>query len=65
MSAIKEYYHDEIEKGIKRKKCIINNWNCPYHACMSDDCQKEEILKHHPGFGESECEKLQNKKINQ
>ena len=37
-------------------KCKTSNWSCSYHACMSDDCQKEEVLNYHPGFGPGECE---------
>lgn len=39
-------------------KCKTSNWSCPYHACMSNDCQKHEVLQHHPGFGKGYCEKL-------
>lgn len=38
-------------------KCKTSKWSCPYHACMSDDCQREEVMKHHPGFGPGICEK--------
>jgi len=42
-----------------KRKC--SHWICPYHACMTDDCQKEEVLKHHPEFGKGECEKPEKK----
>jgi hypothetical protein len=44
--------------------CKTSNYSCPYHACMSDECQKQEVLKHHPGFGPGKCEtvKLQNQR---
>jgi hypothetical protein len=29
---------------------------------MSNDCQKNEVLKNHPGFGPGECEK-QNQRL--
>jgi len=33
-------------------KCRISNWGCVYHACMSDDCQKFEVMKHiDSGYG--------------
>lgn len=38
-------------------KCTISNWACPYHACMSNDCQRSEVLQHHPGFGAGLCKK--------
>jgi len=43
-------------------KCKTGAWDCPYHACMSDDCQKKEVMKHHPGFGPGKCEKSKIKK---
>lgn len=30
------------------KKCKISDWSCIYHACMSDDCQKEVAAKEEP-----------------
>lgn len=39
-------------------KCKTSSWACAYHACMSDDCQKHEVLKNHPGFGQGKCENL-------
>jgi hypothetical protein len=26
-------------------KCVRNDWGCVYHACMSNDCQKEVMKK--------------------
>lgn len=40
-------------------KCRISNWGCVYHACMSDDCQKHEVLKH-DDCGEGKCETITN-----
>lgn len=40
-------------------KCRISNWGCVYHACMSDDCQKHEVLKH-DDWGEGKCETITN-----
>lgn len=37
--------------------CKISNASCYYHACMSDHCQKYEMLKHsNPGKGKCEGE---------
>lgn len=40
-------------------KCRISNWGCVYHACMSDDCQKHEVLKHQD-WGDGKCETITN-----
>ena len=59
MSAIKEHYHEEIEKGQREaaaKPCKISSWGCVYHACMTNDCQKDEVLKHTKCFGKGNCE---------
>ena len=44
-------------------KCKTSNHGCAYHACMSNDCQKEEVLKHHPGFGKGKCEQEKNQPV--
>ena len=36
-------------------KCKINNPTCVYHACMSPDCQKHEMIKHNTTFGKGKC----------
>lgn len=36
-------------------KCIISEWSCVYHACMSDDCQKKHVLKT-SNWGKGKCE---------
>lgn len=59
MSAIKEHYHDVIEKGQReaiQKPCHKHAWTCVYHACMTDDCQKDEVMKHNESFGKGKCE---------
>jgi hypothetical protein len=59
MSAIKEHYHDEIEKGQREatpEPCKISEWGCVYHACMTDDCQKKEVKKQNINFGKGKCE---------
>ncbi len=37
-------------------KCKISNWGCPYHACCSDDCKKQQVLKNGCDFGKGLCE---------
>jgi hypothetical protein len=44
-------------------KCKISNWSCVYHACMSDDCQKYEVLKHND-YGNGKCETMAPLEIN-
>ncbi len=39
-------------------KCTISDWGCIYHACMSDDCQKKEVLKHDKTLGTGKCENV-------
>ena len=40
-------------------KCKINDHCCVYHACMSNDCQKEVVLSQgHPGWGSGRCDKI-------
>jgi hypothetical protein len=59
MSAIKEHYHDEIERGIREAAqvpCKISAWGCVYHACMTDDCQKKKVLQNTKHFGKGKCE---------
>jgi hypothetical protein len=55
MSATKEHYHDQIEAGSRSIKCKTSNWGCPYHACMTDDCQKNEVIKNNVDFGNGRC----------
>lgn len=38
-------------------KCKTSDFGCIYHACMSDDCQKKEVLKHDKTLGLGKCEK--------
>lgn len=39
-------------------RCKISAWGCVYHACMSDDCQKHEVLKTQllEDWGPGKCE---------
>jgi hypothetical protein len=42
--------------------CSISDYCCPYHACLSDDCQRQIVLKNNPeGFGPGSC-KVKSKK---
>ena len=36
-------------------KCKISDYTCPYHACMSDDCQKLIVLQQGVSFGCGHC----------
>lgn len=38
-------------------KCKTSNWGCPYHACMSNECQEKEVIKNGGDFGKGICEK--------
>lgn len=40
----------------KSKKCKISSWLCIYHACMSDDCQKNEVFKNGINWGPGKCQ---------
>lgn len=40
------------------KKCKISACGCIYHACMSDDCQKEIMIEQAGSFGPAECENI-------
>lgn len=35
--------------------CSISAWGCVYHACMSDDCQKREMIRV-GDYGPGSCE---------
>lgn len=37
-------------------KCKTSDRGCPYHACMSDDCQKRFMLDSLIHFGPGKCE---------
>lgn len=36
--------------------CKVNNWECVYHACMSNDCQKQHVLSSGADWGLGKCE---------
>jgi len=39
-------------------ECIKHDPSCPYHACMSDNCQMDEVLKTGSHFGPGKCGKF-------
>lgn len=39
-------------------ECIKHDPCCPYHACMSDECQMDEVLKTGHHFGPGKCNKF-------
>jgi hypothetical protein len=43
-------------------KCKINATGCPYHACMSDDCQRAAAQKNGAEWT-GDCEKQKNMEI--
>lgn len=42
--------------------CPISAWECVYHACMSDDCQKRFCMDMIPYSGEGVCAVKENEK---
>lgn len=42
-------------------KCKRSAWSCPYHACMSDDCQRAEVIRNGSNFGVGFCRKIERK----
>lgn len=59
MGAIKEHYHDDIEKGMREAsevvKCKTSDWSCIYHACISDDCQERFMKADAKRLGPGKC----------
>lgn len=39
-------------------ECIKHDPGCPYHACMSDECQMDEVLKTGYHLGPGKCGKF-------
>ena len=37
-------------------ECTHEHWGCPYHACLSDDCQKEVVKELGHDLGAGMCE---------
>lgn len=44
-------------------KCKINAWGCPYHACMSDECQRSEVISNGANFGVGLCRKAEKANV--
>jgi len=42
-------------------KCKRSAWSCPYHACMSDECQRAEVIRNGSNFGVGLCRKIYRK----
>lgn len=36
--------------------CKINSYGCIYHACMSENCQKQVVIDQGLNWGEGNCE---------
>jgi hypothetical protein len=69
MAKNNEYHQEspgsESERDLlkaKAIKCRISNWGCIYHACMTDDCQKQEVLKHDRSWGPGKCQNMKDEK---
>lgn len=43
-------------------KCKISNWICIYHACMTDECQKKQVLNNNINWGKGNCETTKHEK---
>lgn len=43
-------------------KCKSKNYTCVYHACMSDDCQRKEVLKNGISWGNGKCKQISKPK---
>lgn len=37
-------------------ECPHDHWGCPYHACMSDDCQRAVVKEQGQDLGPAMCE---------
>ena len=44
-----------IHKSMK-KLCMLNDKTCPYHACLSNGCQKEQVKESGANWGLGKCE---------
>ena len=38
------------------KPCIMHDATCIYHACMSDDCQKQNVIDNGLNWGDGKCD---------
>lgn len=46
-------------------KCKIDDRGCVYHACMSDNCQKNVVLMAGVDWGKGNCDKKTRKSIHE
>ena len=37
--------------------CSIGSWDCPYHACLTNDCQKSIVISTGVDWGQGKCNK--------
>lgn len=37
-------------------KCTLSDWGCVYHACLTDDCQKQIVISQGFSLGNSKCD---------
>lgn len=44
------------EHPAKQVTCVISDPGCVYHACMTDDCQKENVLSNGLNWGTGKCD---------
>jgi len=45
-------------KTNKNIYCGISDWACPYHACLSNHCQKVHVNKNGADWGKGNCDKM-------
>jgi hypothetical protein len=41
-------------------ECPHEHWGCPYHACLSDDCQRAVVMGQGHDLGSAMCDELRN-----
>ncbi len=42
-------------------ECKTIDYGCAYHACMSDECQKDHVLSTGANWGFGRCEEIKSK----
>lgn len=47
--------NDNISHPGDSMPCTISDWSCEYHACMSDDCQRDHVLMSGHDWGSGAC----------
>ncbi|KAF0200606.1 MAG: hypothetical protein FD170_3355 [Bacteroidetes bacterium] len=53
--SIEEIATDPATERHQDDPCIISDWNCPYHACMTDHCQGKHVAASGSDFGPGIC----------